>query len=240
MGNLLRSHGDMSIDESSTPTLQELIDERIELRMRSLIGPEIGQIVSFDEVAQTATVQSLVMRVRLDGEGNRVAAKRPQINDVPVCFFGGGPQGRITAPVKAGHEVLLIFMGVHIDRWHLNGGIVDPGFVDPEQNSGRLSDVIAVTGLSSIPNIPTEAPTDALVLHGDDIRAGGVGSDDPVARKSDTDAIVAKLNHFIGVHALHTHPVTVSTSTGVGATTGIVGTETAMSAPTCSPVLRST
>ncbi len=230
----------MSVDESSTPSLQELIDERIERRLMSLMGPTIGQIVSFDEDTQTATVQPLVMNVRLDEEGTRIATKRPQINDVPVCFFGGSAEGRITAPVKPGHEVLLIFCGVHIDRWHLNGGVVDPGFVDPEQNTGRLSDAIAITGLSSIPNIPTPAPTDALVLHGNDIRAGGVEADDPVARKSDTDAIVAKLNHFIGVHAAHSHPVTVSTGTGVGATTGIAGTESTMTAPAGSPVLRST
>lgn len=230
----------MSIDESSTPTLQELIDERIELRLRSVTGPEIGQIVSFDEDAQTATVQPLVMNVRLNEDSTRIASRRPEINDVPVCFFGGSAQGRITAPVKPGHEVLLIFCRVHIDRWHLNGGIVDPGFVDPEQNTGRLSDVIAITGLSSIPNIPTQAPTDALVLHGDDIRAGGVGADDPVARKSDVDAVVTKLNHLIGVYTTHTHPVAVNTSTGIGGTTGIVGTETVMTTPGYSPVLKST
>lgn len=234
----------MSIDESSTPTLQELIDERIELRLRSVTGPEIGQIVSFDEDAQTATVQPLVMNVRLNEDGTRIASRRPEINDVPVCFFGGSAQGRITSPVKAGHEVLLIFCRVHIDRWHLNGGIVDPGFVDPEQNTGRLSDVIAITGLSSIPNIPTEAPTDALVLHGDDIRAGGVGADDPVARKSDVDSVVAKLNHFIGIHNVHIHTVQVTIPSGSGFTTGIVptpvGIETPMVTPDYSPVLKST
>jgi hypothetical protein len=191
----------MSIDESTTPSIRELIEEIVEERLASIQGPQPASIVSYDEASQLAIVQPLVMSVTVDNTGAVIRKPRAQIGDVPVAYFGGSG-GAITVPVKAGYTVLLVNCGVHLDRWMLSGGIVDPGFVDPDKAGGRKSDVIAISGLYDIAHLHAR-PNDAMVLHTDDLRLGSPGADDPVIRKSDLDALIETFN-------THRHVVTVA------------------------------
>jgi hypothetical protein len=160
-------------DESDTPSLRVLIDEAIEERLMELHLPHIGQVLDFDEDRQTATVQPLVKRVSTDPlTGDVVRRDRAPIHDVPVAFFGGAG-GRITGPVRPGDPVLIVHLGVHIDAWHLSGGVVDPGQIDPNRAGGRYSDAVAITGLCDSRRPTSPAPQDALVAHSDAIHLGG-------------------------------------------------------------------
>ncbi len=159
-----------------------------------------GQIESFDPATQRASVQPLVRQAYQNEAEERVTERLPIIHDVPVVFPGTSG-GRITFPIFRGDVVLLVFTDCSLDRWLAMGDEVDPQ--DDRRNS--VSDCIAFPGLYSFnrPLTPT-APTDAVVIHGEQTKIGGPEADDPVVRKSDLDAFIATYNS-------HIHPCTGGT-----------------------------
>src|SRR5690606_33082216 len=97
---------------------------------------------------------------------------------------------RVTFPVDAGDEVLLIFSESALDAWLTYGGEVDP--VDDRRFS--LSDAIAIPGLRNFSNPLSSAPADRATfgkdtgaqIHVDDteIRLGANDASDFVALAS--------------------------------------------------------
>ncbi len=143
-----------------------------------------GRIVSYDPRLQRADVQPLIMDGYEDEDGSRVSEALPIVTDVPVCFPGGGGY-RITFPIKAGDTVELRFMSSSIARWKRTGGLVDPA----DDRRHALPDAIAIPALHDYAHVPTAAPIDALVVHGESIKLGGPAATDRVARQSDLEAL---------------------------------------------------
>ncbi len=160
-----------AIDEAPTPSLRGLIDKLIDQKMATVTGPMPGRVTAYDSTKQRVSVQPLVERVYYDEIGTRTTQARPIIQDVPVYFPGGGDT-RITTGVKAGDTVLLIPCGVSISRWAVRGGQVDPG-----EESGSLSDCIALVGLHDFAHVPTTALVDAIVTHGETRVGGPMGTE---------------------------------------------------------------
>lgn len=184
----------MPIDESSKPTLREVIEEIVEDRFATEHGPQPAQVVAYDAPSQTVTVQPLVKRVRRDPTtGDRVVTTRPVVHDVPILFWGG-QKGGITYQVQDGDLVLLLPCGVNLDRWHIGGGLVDPGFVDPDRDSGRLSDCVAVSGLCDVRHQPRQAPTDALVIDSELVKVGGATATEKTLK---ADSFLSALDNLI-------------------------------------------
>jgi len=114
-----------------------------------------GQIVSFDDSAQTAKVQPTIRRIF----AQQGPVDLPELVDVPVAFPGGGNY-QLTFPVAAGDECILVFSERAIDFWWQNGGVQLPA----EYRTHDLSDAIAQVGLNSKPNKLATFRTDGAEL----------------------------------------------------------------------------
>ncbi len=200
-----------------TPSHETIADLAIKQRLRSVRVALPGRIEEYNNTTQRATVQPLILEEQFDDLGNRIAAKLPVVTDVPIAFIGMG-SWRITGPVKRGDLVWLVFASSAIGKWLATGGLVDP----EDDRHHTLTDAFAIPGAFSFNQLPTAAPTDAVVVHADQLKLGGPDATDPVVRKSDLDAVVTRLK----AHG-HVGAGTIDPTTAVFAT------------PNCSPTVKS-
>lgn len=202
-------------------TLPRVLGDFIESHLAGLRVALPGRVVAYDKDTQRADIQPDIQDGYLDEDAQRQAVALPVITDVPVQFLGAGPF-RITFPIRKGDQVLLIFSSSSLSRWKAaGGGLVDPG----NDQRHTLEDAIAIPGCYAKP--PTEAPDDAIVIHGDDVRLGGPDADDPVVRKSDLDAVIDE-------YVAHTHP-----APGGATSAPATGAAFDSARPSCSPVVSS-
>lgn len=217
----------------SAPTLEELLQRSQRALLESMFVTLPARVERYDAERQCVDAQPLPMRmVRLE-DGSEVARPLPVVRAAPVVFPGSGPY-RDTFPIAVGSVVILHYTSAALDRWLSIGGVTEPG-------SGRRHDgssAFAVPGGHSFggPSSPTTtAPEDARVLHGALTKVASPDASDPVARKSDLDAVVAKLNAVIAAHNAHTHILTLTVGTGTAAVTTTTATSCADQA--CSDAL---
>lgn len=173
-------------DEPREPQLESLLDLAIENALSITRTMLPGKVVSFDSARQKASVQILIKEAHLDEFDNRVSEVVAELSDVPV-WFNGGSTGRITVPVLAGDYGMIVFASRSIARWKLKGGIIDPG----DDRRHDVSDCVFVPGLHDFAHVPTTAPTDAIVTHGQ-TRLGGPDATSTGARvalRSDLELI---------------------------------------------------
>lgn len=172
----------------SAPSLSTLLDLAFESRLAGLRVALPGRVTAYNKTTQRASVQVDIQDAYLDEDEQRRTESLPVLNDVPVLFQGAGGC-RITFPVRVGDPVLVVFSSSSIARWKATrgggtGGPVDPG----DDRHHHLADAVAIPGLSA--DTPTDAPDDAMVLHAEDeIRLGGPGANDTVARQSDLEVL---------------------------------------------------
>lgn len=171
-----------------TPDIADVIDDAIDLRLDDVYTSMPGIVASYDPATQSASVQPAVDHTYENERGERVTERLPIIKSVPIKFQGSGPY-RITFPIAAGDPVLLVFTSCPLGAWLAKGGIVR----NRDARRFKLGDAIAIPGLHSFANVPTTAPTNAMVLHADAIRLGGPDADDPIARKSDLAALASAI-----------------------------------------------
>lgn len=100
-----------------------------------------GQVVSFDAVAVTAVVQPAIAGTVSLPDGSHQIVNLPVITDVPVVFPGGGGC-RLTFPIAAGDECLLVFASRAIDAWQQSGGVQKAS----DARKHDLSDAFAIVG----------------------------------------------------------------------------------------------
>lgn len=163
-----------------------------------------GVITAYDSTSQRATVQPLIQDVRLGEQAKKETKTIPPIHDVPVMFLGPA-RGRITWPVAAGDTCALFFASSSISRWVAAGGVspLDPG----DTRRHDLSDAVAVVGLHSPANPPTDAPTDAVVVHSDGgIKLGSSGASQAVVVQSALDHLGSALVTAIAAMLLSLDP----------------------------------
>lgn len=153
----------------STPSYAAIIDAAIARQLASVRVMLPGRVESYDASSWKANVQPLVMETYLDGGIRQPAQVLPVCTDVPVIFPGSGDQ-RITFPIKRGDLVTLAFCSSSIDRLLAgDGDVVDP----QDDRHHHLSDAVAFPGFFTFGDVPTSAPTSAMVLHADQIKLGG-------------------------------------------------------------------
>lgn len=132
-----------------------------------------GKIVSYDADKQSASVQVQVQHGEVIA-GDRVAAPLPILNDVIVVFLGGGSRARRTWPVKAGDTCWVMWASSSIAAWRVQGGTTP---IDPaDDRRHHIADAVCIVGAHSFADVPTDAPTDAVVEHLDDGVVMKIGS----------------------------------------------------------------
>lgn len=97
-----------------------------------------GIIQSFDPDACTCMIQPIFQRQLSDG----TIITRPVLADCPVYFPAGGG-ARLTFPVKAGDQALILFQDRRIDEWCQSGAQSLPADVRMHD----ISDGIVIVGL---------------------------------------------------------------------------------------------
>lgn len=113
-----------------------------------------GEVVSYDSQKVTVVVQPVIKAQITDKSGKQSMVSLPVLPDVPVLFPGGGGC-RLTFPIQAGDECLVVFASRSIDAWWQSGGVQPP--IEPRMHD--LSDGFAIVGPMSqakkISNIST-------------------------------------------------------------------------------------
>lgn len=177
---------------TSRPTLPDIWNRAFDARMAEVHTAIPARVEAYNASNQTITAQPLIKRAAFD-ESGRVAERLPTATDVPVCFPGAGAY-RLTFPIERGDIVFLLCSEASLERWKASGSEVDPA----KDRRFSLSDAVAIPGLFAPANPPTEAPTDAMVLHADLIRLGGPGANDKVA-------LLSELNDLKSAFQAHSH-----------------------------------
>lgn len=203
------------MEEAATPSLRTLIAGAMDRRLAGVRVSMPGRVLAYDAARGAVDVQALISDGVVD-DGERTAEALPVLVDVPLMFPGAGPY-RITWPIEAGAIVLLVVASSSIARWKVGDGVdvTDPG----SDHRHHIEDAIAIPGLHAFGAPPTEAPTDALVIHGPAIRLGAAAAD-PIMRRSDMVAALAAVDDRISTH-IH----------GVAAAPGPTGMASASTAP---------
>lgn len=165
---------------TQTPSLEEVIDSGIAERLRVFYTALPGEIVSYDEDTQKASVKITVTNAIEDSAGDKFW-HIPVLQNIPVQFPGGGGY-RITYPIKKGDKVIYLVSTLPLTEW-MNKGSSELD-VDPIALN-NLSSGWIVPGIHIAP--PTDAPTDAVVIHADTVKVGGSDASELVALKKDLE-----------------------------------------------------
>lgn len=170
-----------------------------------------GRVESYDYATGKARIQPLIKRRALDENEAEIQELLPIIVGVPIMFPGLG-ETRLVFPVNRGDLVMLLFSHASLSRWLARGGIQD----DTGEIGSTLDDAIAFPGLYSFA-VPPEAHTSAAVLQAERILLGSNTANDPVARRSDLDALVTAFNAHVHATAAigSPSPPTVPTTTPI-------------------------
>jgi hypothetical protein len=116
-----------------------------------------GEVVSFDPLTQTATVQPELQRLL---EGADAPESISPIEDVPVAMPGGG-NFWINLDIQPGDTGIIIWSERSIANWLNQGGQVDPD----DSRKFDLSDAMFIPGINPLPGVlvpPLE--TGSLIL----------------------------------------------------------------------------
>lgn len=135
---------DINKDKSLTQVLERLTSS-IKTALNCV---KIGEIVSFDKTDQTVTVKVLHIEdnnydLYLDKE-----IEYPLLQKVPVVILQGGGS-KITLPIKAGDQCVLLFCDYMIDAWWVSGES-KPSIVPRKHD---ISDSIAIVGLQALTRV---------------------------------------------------------------------------------------
>lgn len=178
-----------------TPTRESVLRAAIAAALEDLHVCLPGKIVEYDSAKQMATVQPLLKRGYLDETEARKVERRPAITGVPVVFPGTGAFS-ITWKISAGDKVALFFSMNSLDLWLQRGDEVDPG--DDRMHS--MSDAIAVVGLRDFAHpIASPASGNHMTITAPEVRISGDTAADPVARKSDLQALYDAISNAVPV-----------------------------------------
>ncbi len=167
-------------DRPSTPSLREFVERKIAAALAGLRVALPARVTKYDEQRQSLEVQVLVHHGYQDERGDRRVAKPPVVTDVPIQWPGSGTN-RTTFPIAVGDAVLLICASSSIARLKLTGREGDPG----DDRHHRLSDAIAIPGMTFLVDHPTTAPTDATVVHAAALKLGGPAATQAITRVND-------------------------------------------------------
>lgn len=192
----------------TTPSFTNAILQTIKTQLAGINLSLPAKVVTYDAATVSVSVQPLIRRRVEQEDGTLAHESRPIIEGVPLVFPGLGAN-RITFPVNPGDLVTLQFASSSLDRWLAKGGEVNAD----DDRHGALSDAIAIPGITDFKNASPASTDDAVIIEAaTEIRLGSQGASDPVARKSDLDALKMWLD-------AHVHSG-VTTGAGASGTAG--------------------
>lgn len=175
-----------------SPSQAEVLNRAIARGQRELHVSLPVQVLAYDPKAQTVNVQPLLSEAYEDTDGVLQLEVLPVINAVPVAFPAGGTF-RITFPVQAGDQGMVVFCDRSIDGWALHGG--------PQQSRDlrmhHLADAWFVPGVR--PKGAWGSADGAVITIGDDGLAG-----DFVAT---AQRVLTQLQNIVTAFNSHTHAV---------------------------------
>jgi len=177
-------------DEPRDPDLLDLLERFREVLLDGIHTTEPGRITAYDPATQLASAQPEVQGRRVEEDGSLSPVTKPAVHRAPVMFLGASPKGRITWPVQVGDPCTIYYCSSAISRWVTLGRVVDPG----DDRRHDLADAIIAPSLHSAASVPTDAPTDALVLHADAVK---IGSSSASQRSVRGDAFLNALDTLI-------------------------------------------
>lgn len=217
-----------------TPTFAEVLRKTFGLMLLDVHTAFVVAVDSYDPVKQTIDCTPQVQHPTRQENGTFQPQPIPRLSKVPVAFPGAGGF-RITLPITQGDTMFVVCAESSLDVWQQNGGVVDP----KDQRRFHLSDAVAIAGIRTDANPWTGASTSAitigkdggpqLVLRGTTIELGGDDQNPPgdnLALASLVKAEIGKVRDSLATLTdafnAHGHSVTVSTSTGKGATDAMI------------------
>lgn len=115
---------------------------------------QVGEIVSFDPVTQTAEVQ-----IKMTKDQNDKTVEYPVLLDCPCVVLSGGA-GNLTFPIKQGDSCLVLFNDRDIDNWYASGQKMNPR----TPRTHNFSDAIALVGIRNKQNQLSGYLTDGTEL----------------------------------------------------------------------------
>lgn len=166
------------------PSLNDLLNLLKKEIMLDLNCHHPATVQSFNSQAQTvvATVNYTKTFFQINtatGQYDPVQVNYPLAIDCPVIILGGGA-ARLTFPIAAGNECLLLFNDRDLDNW-LQSGQVGPVATSRLHS---FSDAIALVGLSSAGNVVADYDAERAVLRNGQTKVG-VGADKVLIANSD-------------------------------------------------------
>lgn len=156
-------------DEPRDPDLLDLLERFKEVLLDGIHTTEPGRITAYDPATQLASAQPEIQGRRVEEDGSLTPVTKPAVHRAPVMFLGASAKGRITWPVQAGDACTIYYCSSALARWVTLGRVVDPG----DDRRHDIGDAIVAPSVHSAAAVPTDAPTDALVLHANKIKHGG-------------------------------------------------------------------
>jgi len=192
-------------DEPRDPGLEDIFTLAVETALASARVMLPGRVVSYDAVKQSASIQLLLKESHLAEDDTVTVEAVAELQDVPVRHIGGAT-GRITVPVVKGDTGMVIFASSSIARWKLIGGLIDPG----DARKHHISDCVFEPGLHDFAHVPTTAPTDAIVTHGETRVGGPVGTEKMLRAESYRTAEDALINAMtVAFNAIQIYAVAI-------------------------------
>ena len=149
--------------DNRSPSLADVIDHGVQTALGDLRVALPGKVKSYDAAKQSAHVQPILKQTYVDENDVEQSVAFPVIPNVPVMFPGAGGF-RITFPLAAGDDVLLVFSDYGLDKYLSNGGAT----VDPVAlHQHALVDAIAIPGLHPFNKPWAGASTSNMTLGAD-------------------------------------------------------------------------
>lgn len=121
--------------------IQKLIRRHVDFALSSVHTHLPAQVISYDSGDNTVVVQPCI-KVMRTGDPDNDTIELPVIEDVPVSLLGSGKCLLTVAP-QAGSYGVLHVAERSLERWILEGGIVEPGSV----RKFDISDCFFVPGI---------------------------------------------------------------------------------------------
>lgn len=138
------------------PDLYDLVSKIKRETMLSINCVQIGTIISYTSVTNTAKVSIDFKRKMADG----ALVEYPVLDDCPVFIISGGTSF-ISFPIAVGDKCIILFNDRNIEYWYTTGKVLPPS----DTRCHSVSDAIIIVGINPI-TTPRLHPTNAICING--------------------------------------------------------------------------
>lgn len=151
----------MAEDSVRSASLIEVLDVAMASGAASHHTQLPARVEEYNPERQVVRVQPMVGHIRTDSDGIEHEVLYPPIVEVPVAWPGAGG-ARLTFPLAAGDQGMLVFSDRSLDEWKVNRGTQPVVPKDPRNHA--LQDAVFLPGLRSPSNPWKGQRADAVTL----------------------------------------------------------------------------